>query len=99
MDVLGAADKAYGSHPVPLLVICPLRRLYQTGIIAKPKIVVRAHAQKLSSVLHLHSCPLRRHKRRLAFKKTCLFNSFYFFRIDTQNVVFTCHLNIIPFYI
>ena len=91
MDILRPADKPYGSYPIALLIIGSLRRLDQTGIVAKSEIIVRTHAEQLSSILHLHPRALRRYKRRFALEQAGFLDSFHFLCINAQNIVFTCH--------
>ena len=82
VDVLGAADKPHGGQAVAFLVIGPLRRLDEPGIVAQPQVIVGAHAQKLPAVLHLHPGPLGRDKGRLPLKKPGLPNVLYFLRVN-----------------
>ena len=82
MYILGSADETNGSHAEALFIIRFLSGFNQAGAVAQAKVVVGAHAEKLSAVLHFYSCALGGHEGRLAFKETGFFNGFHFFCIN-----------------
>lgn len=83
MYILRTTDKTYRSNAVSFIVICLFGRLYKTRAVPKSEVVVRAHTEKFSSVLHCYSGTLWGNKRRLSFKKSRLFYSFHFFCVNT----------------
>ena len=91
VDILSTADETNGSNAVASLIVGSLSSVDQSLVVAQTEVVVCTHIDYGSAVLELNLCALWRYDRNLAFEKACCFNVFYFFGVDAQNVVFTCH--------
>ena len=83
MNVLGSADETDRSHAVAPVVVRSLCCIDQSLVVAKAKIVVRAHVDDLPAILQLYAGALGGSDRCFSLKQAGFPDVLHFFRINT----------------